>query len=64
MRTTISKSGKPRQGVRYVRGQGNTMHKEFDGFSGHFKQTVELIDTGEKRKGKPVYYSQTRHERV
>lgn len=64
MKTTISKSSKQRQGCRYVRGQGNTMHKEFDGLTGHFKQTVELIDTGEKRKGKTVYASITRHERV
>lgn len=56
IRNTISKSTKPRQGVRYL-GNG----KEFDRNPRQWKQVVELWEAGKNKKGKTVYHSQTYH---
>lgn len=57
---TISRSVKPRQGVRRFK-QNGTLQKEFDRNPRQWKEIVEKEDIGKNRKGKTIYSSRTRH---
>lgn len=63
MQKTISKSTKPRQGVKYINDRGN-LNKEFDRNARQWKEVVYLTENGKKVNGKTAYISRTRHEAV
>lgn len=60
----ISKSGKDRRATSYQLDQNKNMVRTRSGSPTAFKQVVELTEVGKNKKGKVIYRSKTKHERI
>jgi hypothetical protein len=60
----ISKSTKDRRPTSYQLDHSKNMIRTRSGYAIAFKQVVELTEMGKNKKGKTIYLSETKHERI